>query len=771
VRTSVVLAIVALVLLGYILLVDKGKLSSGELEQRKGTALPELVRARISKLEIQLKGTTTVLTRDLEREDEDALWQVQAPYRAEADQDAVDTLLGELEWLDGRRNLGPVNATDHKRFGFDAPRLRLWFTVGDKRVPVIVGGESTRGDGVYVLVGDPPQAMIAGKDLIEGLRQDPGHFHTKTLHDGMLVATTTSIELTDAQGNRGVGKRSDELWGVLPDQKRLASTQTVQELIEALDSLRATRFVADAKGDLARYGVASPRLVVHVKKTRLVSSSGKGAKDDKASAGAGAAGNAGATSKPLREATSFELRVGNACQGYSGESHVLVAGTTKVLCASDADLEKLSRTAEQLREPRFLPFAEDELGSARIEHGGKVLALTSKDGVFSYELTLAGKPVAQGVAREGSVADWLKSLAAVQALQLDASEPSSVAGSNVITLTFGRFGSKPPYTVRALAGAAELLAQRGDEPSAASFPASTLELLGAEVARFRSLSVLALAEPSIGALEIQRGDAVERITRAAGSSFRIEAPVAATADPVLVPELTRLLSTLHAERFVADVARPEHGLSTPFAVVRIEHADGAAKVAKTESLTLGAETTGGRFAQRKGDAAVFVIGRQLVDLIGSPLADRAALAIPIERLSEAVVTHGSSRTRIVRQGESFAATEPAGLAPAAVRALAETLATLRATRAAGYAVDDPAFGFAKPFATVTIEVAAEGSGAVLEHALTLGADAGDGARYARRSDQPAVLVLSKETVARLLATAPAAPNPPAAPSAPAAAKP
>lgn len=758
-RTSVVLAIVALALLAYIVLVDRGKLSSGELEQRKGTALPELVRGRVEKLEIQQKGATTVLARDLGRDEEEALWQVQAPYRAEADQDAVDTLLGELEWLDGRKNLGPVNAGDRKRFGFDKPRLRLWFTVGDKRVPVVVGGESTRGDGVYVLVGDPPQAMIAGKDLIEGLRQEPGHFHTKTLHDGMLVSTTTSIELRDALGSRGVGKRSDELWGVLPEQRRLASTEIVQQLVEALDSLRATSFVADAKGELARYGLASPRLVVHVKKTRLASASGAGGK---AGAGGGAAGADGAGPKPLREATSFELRVGDACEGHAGESHVLVAGTTKVLCASDADLDKLNRSAEELREPRFLPFAEDELEWARVEHGGKVLALTSKDGVFSYELTAAGKRVAQGVAREGSVADWLKSLAAVHALQLEAAEPSAVSGSSAIALSFGRFGGKPAYTLRALAGAAELLAQRGDEPSAASFPSSTLELLGVEVARFRPLAVLTLAEPSIGALELQRGAAVERITRSGGASFRIEAPVATAADAVLVAELTRLLSTLHAERFVADAPRPEHGLSTPFAVVRIEHAAGEAGAkANTESLTIGAETTGGRFAQRKGDAAVFVVGRQLVDLIASPLADRASLATPIEHLTEALVTRGASRARIVRQGETFVAAEPAGLAQPAARALAETLATLRATRAAGYAADDPSLGLDKPFATIAIKAAAEPSGAVVEHALTLGGDAGGGARYARRSDQPVVLVLSEDTVERLLLAAPAAAAAPA----------
>ena len=90
-RTSIVLALIAAALLGYILVFERGSVSTREREERKGSALPEFVRARVSKLEIQRKGATTVVSRDLaaEVDDDAALWQVQTPYHAKADQEAL----------------------------------------------------------------------------------------------------------------------------------------------------------------------------------------------------------------------------------------------------------------------------------------------------------------------------------------------------------------------------------------------------------------------------------------------------------------------------------------------------------------------------------------------------------------------------------------------------------------------------------------------------------------------------------------------------------
>src|SRR5689334_3179985 len=98
-KASIVLGVIAALLLGFILIFEKGTLGTRDIENRQGQVLPEMVRERVTKLEIQRQGKTLVLERNPEGIDEEALWKVKAPYQAEADQDAVDTVLGDMEWL------------------------------------------------------------------------------------------------------------------------------------------------------------------------------------------------------------------------------------------------------------------------------------------------------------------------------------------------------------------------------------------------------------------------------------------------------------------------------------------------------------------------------------------------------------------------------------------------------------------------------------------------------------------------------------------------
>ena len=158
----------------------------------------------------------------------------------------------------------------------------------------------------------------------------------------------------------------------------------------------------------------------------------------------------------------------------------------------------------------------------------------------------------------------------------------------------------------------------------------------------------------------------------------------------------------------------------------------------------------------RGNVAMMFALATVPLMIGAGVGlDYARAMLVRQQMSEALVTRDKTRVRIVRQGESFVGAEPADLPQASARALAETLATLRAVRAVGYAAGDPSHGFAKPFATLAITIGAQ-SGNASVHTLLLGADAGEGARYARRADQPAVLVLSRDAVERL--TDPAKPR-------------
>ena len=122
-RAIVVLAILVVALGAYIALFERTSLTSKELGERKGRVLTSFVRAKVDRLEIQRKGQRVVLERDLTEGNELGGWRMlasspgqKADENTSADDDAVDRLLGELEWLSARRTFENLSVQDVQRF-------------------------------------------------------------------------------------------------------------------------------------------------------------------------------------------------------------------------------------------------------------------------------------------------------------------------------------------------------------------------------------------------------------------------------------------------------------------------------------------------------------------------------------------------------------------------------------------------------------------------------------------------------------------------------
>ncbi|HEX7481330.1 MAG TPA: aldo/keto reductase [Polyangiales bacterium] len=62
----------------------------------------------------------------------------------------MDSLTGELEWIDPKRTLRDLKAEDVARFGLDKPRYRVAFELAGSRVAFSVGSETPQGDGAYL---------------------------------------------------------------------------------------------------------------------------------------------------------------------------------------------------------------------------------------------------------------------------------------------------------------------------------------------------------------------------------------------------------------------------------------------------------------------------------------------------------------------------------------------------------------------------------------------------------------------------------------------
>lgn len=740
-RTSILLVVIALGLLGFIVFVERGSLSTTERELRKGRVLDNFVRERVTRVELQRHGVTTVLVRVAPNPD-DPLdlggWQVEAPYKAKADSVEVDSLLGALEWAEARRSIGAASPEDIKRFGLDAPRYRVRFLAGREEGGFVIGAPAADGSGAYLKPRGSDAVYVVGPDLLEALAHDPKDFHIKALNEGLTVLTAERLSLRRAGApERLVVKRDGFFWLESPFAG-LASRPEVRDIVDALDSLRASRYIGDEA--LPQYGLASPALSVTLD-SLVYDSAHKGE----------------------RKTERFSLSVGGGCAEHAEESYIQVAGGT-VYCAPTAELDKLDVGAESLREQRLLPLDDDEIAKVLLRDGARELRLeTGPDqtpaktegsqaasDVARYQLMQSGTTLQSGIADPDALKQWYSALREVKIESFSAATPAQreTIERAPMSARFERASAdEAPYVMHVDASRSQ--ATRLDQPSLLQLPARAIELLSPVAARFRAKRVLTEDESQLSSFTIlQPGAAPERVERSS-SGWAVVAPVEAEAARSTLSELARLFSGLEAVRFVADSTRPEHGLAPAYRTLRVVYAPDASDRAKdrVHTLIIGAKSGElGRYARLDDDPAVFVVSNALVAKLDEPLISHALPGFAAEGVRRVVVESGAKRAVVEPAGADGRGYRLAG-APDDSAALADQivqrLARLRAERARGYGVPAPA---GKPRLQVSVQLS--GSEAPeLSYRFYDDESAGEAGRVLlRRSDLPVTWVVDDAVV-------------------------
>jgi hypothetical protein len=718
-------------LLAFIFLYERGTVSSKELNERKGRVFPNFVRNSVRQLEIERKGATVVLSRGKKPDEiELGMWVVDKPFSAKADQDKVDAALGAVEWVNAKRTLTRIGDDDRKRFGFDKPTLRVWYTLDNKRIAFIIGQRDPMGQGYYLQTDDPSVAFVVGKDLIDALDREPGDFRTKALHAGITPNATGSITLRDEDGERVVQKRGEDWWLTKPNEA-LASGSAVEELIKGLDELKAAQFVADPAGDLARYGLETPVFEVVVREA--VKNEGK-------------------------PTVSLDLRVGTHCGDKQGESYVAAGRPGAVVCVADEALSKVRKSTGGLRDKRLLTLEDDSIKSVLIEEAERRLELKKTESKWSYKATVDGNVTASGQADAGAVAEWFKALRAVKA---DSFLPADAAtlrtkqlDSPRIALTFERTGESKKHVIKV--GAREnyqVFVKRGQEPAVALFTGKANALMLAQYFRFRALQLVDESESELSQIQVQLGSTTE-IVKKQGEAWFVEQPTRVEADLSVMADLVKLFSHLRAVRFVADAVDSSHGFNKPSAILTARYdsvnkakaskadkpgsAQGPVKT-RTFTLKLGSpvEGGGGNYAQLNQDPAVFIASQELVDRIVQRFANRSIMATPLEQLQRIkMVKRGENPVEIQRQGEDEWVAIGKGVNRERAKRIAETIASLRAYSVSGYG--NPSFWEGMNYARVRIFIERKADApAPSSYEIAIGNDAprdASGARvYARRT--------------------------------------
>lgn len=599
-RTSIILSSVALALLAFIVIFERGSLTTREREGRRGRVLESFVRDRVTRIEVQRRGVTTVLVQ-VPPDPKDPLdlggWRVEQPFQGKADRTEIDNLISALEWVEARRSLGEASADELKSFGLTAPRYRVRFQAGRESSGFSVGLPAADGGGVYLQPRGRSSVYVVGNDLLEALNHEPSDYHSKDLHEGLSVHTFERLVLATPLAPELRIQRKNEFDWLESPFAALVSSPELTTLVDALDALKATRYIAAAPS--SEHGLETPRMTVLL--DSLIYDR-KAREDDEKK------------DKAKRSLERLEFRVGAACAGHAGESYLRV-NQGPVHCAADGALNKLQKPAESLRETRLLPLEDAYIRGVQLRVGTRELSLETGDKETRYQLR-DGSTEQSGTVDPAALAEWYAALRGTKIESFAALDPEALAKlkSTGHVATFKRGKDDPPYIVRVAHTDTAWIGSRLSEPSLLVLPAVAGELLAPTVARFRKKRVLEEPELEFSQLRLTRADGSSESVAKVNGNYELRGPQPRAADRASVDELVRLVSKLDAQRYVADRARPEHGFAAHHLTLQIEYGT------RTHTLTLAAESGElGRYATLDDDPAVFVVPQAIVRKLDEPL--------------------------------------------------------------------------------------------------------------------------------------------------------
>lgn len=701
--------------------------TTGELTARKSKLLGSWDKAGVSRIRLSRGGQRVELVRDASVGVEGD-FRIVKPWQERADIATVNALLGSLDLASSLRS---AEGVDRKLAGLERPLLEISLEMSGKIYTLKLGGPAPTPSGARYLEAsggdDPARVVLVSSGVVSELDvpfdklREPRLLSLEQRELASLTITHAAgrVELVQQRPSGGVIEETGRVFFVKRGGAReLADREAVLRAITGLSRLVASQFV---EPEQARAALAQDATAIHVN-LELIAKAGP----------------------PIT------LTLGAACPSAPDQKLAMretARGAARAGCVPADVVEALRLVESQVA--LETPFAArvDEVVSISISsqrpvkqqaHSITRLDLLRKDTAFQLR-----SPSEAAVSLEAGN-ERIQAIVRARVTRPSAAQPdagfgrggyvsiSTVAHEDQLASERIMLGTPRPDGSRCLKRDLDDVVLCVDAEAAKAFLPDPTLLRGSTVTSFAAADAkqLSIESPGLRQTVVRRDD----------GSFTLEEPEGFSHDGALVTDLVQTLGSLHAERWVAPLAKPEHGLENPRLRARVTMVGPAV----VHELMVGAPTNGGYFAQLFEAPGVFVLARSTVDALEAPLIDRSLSPLPPEKLAAIELTQASRSLKLVKAGDSFTS---ANLAPARVAQLVETLRSLRADFTVHLGAERANERLRPPSLAITFS-ATSGE----RYVLRVGArDTIDGARiaYARLDSVNATFALAAGTLAAL----------------------
>ena len=696
-------------------------------------------------------------------------WRLAEPVDYPADNYEVDRLVRAAVDAKYRQTVeaGAAGQPTLADLGLDpaAYRLTLATSARDdepaRSITLEIGKRSAIGEGLYVRVDESPKVVVLDKaDLLERAREKLDTYRSRELL-ALGRDEIVRISLDGAKGQAELDRSPSDRgrWIIGQPVSARADPEAVSGLTRAVLGLTVKDFIEDNPKDLARYGLAQPRLAVTLWK--------EGPPPEAPKPEGKAAGKTEAKPKP-EPVKAVTLKFGGWADIKHDAVYLLTSDSKHVVSVDAAVLRDLAKSPSDLRDKHVL--AADATRATQIAvrlptrlatAGHDVEYTLIRDGDV-WKVQAAGRPVAKADA--ASVEALLKELGDLRVLYFAEGDRADLAK-----------GFSPLGSVR-LTIEGEVAPQGFEIGGAAGVPPLVKNVREDWIGRINEKSLTYLRKDWLDYLDrqvfaVEARDAAEVAIRTADRQvvlrkkdgpWRLAEPIEAEPDPTYLADLFKEIQNLPCDRYVAVTKDfKTYGLEPGQVTLTVTAAAKPGEKPATKTLRL-AHGEKGKIVGRADDGdLVFEVAPGVFNAIAGEPLDRKMTELASPDVSRLEVTAGGTTTTLIKVDEKWYRADPKG-APAdevsadIVRPIVDAASDLAAARWAAYDAKDPArFGLEPP--ALKIKAATEkASATILISDTEVPADLAELAdqkpvRYAMTEGGPRIAVLAGRALDALLA--------------------
>lgn len=575
-KHTIILAIVAIALWGYVQFVDRKMPGTAEIEARKGQ-LFTFDRDKISAISIKAPEGKIELKKDGKS------WRVEEPVKDRADLGAMNALFTSIELLKAEETINNggkgIGKDQVKEYGISDSQTKLTMVVDGKPVELIFGKDTAIANRVYAMVDGAKSVVVVSNKLRSDISKKADEFRDRKLSD-LTIAQVSKAVIKTGSGEIVVD-RKNEHWSIEQPLKARGDDSKIADVISQAISARVDSFVADTS-KLAEYGLEQPRgsiaLTVEGQAQPQVLSIGNTPKDEK----------------------------------DKEKVYARLSSRDAVVIVPKAIAKLLDTKPNDLRDRKLLQFNRDMVDRVTIEAKGMEKLVFARSGEKNWvrkgdkDEPVNGPAVLQIMDDLGtaSVVKFVSDVATeLPKYGLDQPElkvtlsafsaentAESKSGEKVIeSIAFGKIEDSDVYV------------KLDDEPFIVSTPSLILGSIPTDPIQIRPLEIYTYKPEEIVSFEVSReGQPTLAFERDKDKNWKL-AKGDDKIHSVNVQSLVNSLASLRAIRWVGPTL-PEHGFEKPTATVSF----------KTTSNGTGKVTFGGLNADKMRFASTDQIGTFLV---------------------------------------------------------------------------------------------------------------------------------------------------------------